>query len=276
LIDWPENNRCALSLTFDMDAEMLWQNFLRRRGVETLSPRTVSQGGYEPKAAVPKLLSLFDKYGIKTCFFIPGRVAEMHPEAVRRVVTHGHEVGHHSHTHVNLTNLTPAKEQEEFEKALDALKSVAGATPHGFRSPAGDFSPNTLGFLKKFNFTYDSSMIDDDIPYLLEKGDNPIVEIPTPPELDDWIFYGFNMLPPFEYQAGPRLASEYLEALVSTFDAMHQEGDCMVLVLHPQAEGRPARLAALDRFLKHVKEKQNTWITTPSSIARFWLTEEGY
>jgi peptidoglycan/xylan/chitin deacetylase (PgdA/CDA1 family) len=259
-----------------MDAEMLWENFLRRRGVQSLSPRTVSQGGYEPKAALPKLLALFETYRIKTCFFIPGRVAEMHSEAVRQIVSHGHEVGHHSHTHVNLTNLEYAKEQDEFEKALDALKRVADVTPQGFRSPAGDFSSNTMLFLKKYDFIYDSSMINDDVPYLLQKGDSPIVEIPTPPELDDWIFYGFNMLPPFEYQSGPRLASEYQEALVSTFDAMHKEGDCMVLVLHPQAEGRPARLAALERFIKHVKEKGETWITTPTAIAKFWLKREGY
>lgn len=137
-----------------MDAEMLWENFLRRRGVQTLSPRTVSQGGYEPKA-VSKLLALFDNYGIKTCFFIPGHVAEMHPESVQQIVGHGHEVGHHSHTHVNLTNLDYGSEQGEFEKALEALKRVAGAVPQGFRSPAGDFSPNTMTFLKKYNFLYD-------------------------------------------------------------------------------------------------------------------------
>jgi peptidoglycan/xylan/chitin deacetylase (PgdA/CDA1 family) len=259
-----------------MDAEILWENFLRRRGVQTLSPRTISQGGYETKAAIPKLLDLFEKEGIRSYFFVPGRVAEMHPESVKKIIQSGHEIGHHSHTHVNLTNLSYDAEQGEFEKAIDALKRVGAATPQGFRSPAGDLSPNTLSFLKKYHFLFDSSMIDDDIPYLLEKGDNPIVEIPTPPELDDWIYYGFNMIPPFEYQGGPRLASDYLEALTSTFDAMHKEGDCMVLVLHPQAEGRPARLAALERFIKHAKEKQGTWITTPTSIAKFWLKREGF
>jgi peptidoglycan/xylan/chitin deacetylase (PgdA/CDA1 family) len=266
----------VLGLTFDMDAEMLWENFLRRNGVQTMSPRTISQGSYEPKAAVPKLLELFERYGLKTCFFIPGRVAEMHPDSVKKIVQAGHEIGHHSHTHVNLTKLSYEAEQEEFERAIDALKRVGGTMPQGFRSPAGDFSTNTLNFLKKYHFVYDSSMIDDDVPYLLEKGNNPIVEIPTPPELDDWIYYGFNMLPPFEYQTGPRLANDYLEALTSTFDAMHKEGDCMVLVLHPQAEGRPARLAALERFIKHVKEREKTWITTPSSIAKFWLKKEGF
>jgi peptidoglycan/xylan/chitin deacetylase (PgdA/CDA1 family) len=135
-------------------------------------------------------------------------------------------------------------------------------------------SDNTLGFLKKYEIFYDSSMIDNDLPYILAEGEKPIIELPTPAELDDWIYYGFSMFPTFEYQSGVKNASEYLDALTSTFDAIYKEGGYLNPLMHPQAEGKPARIAALEKFIRHVKRKPRVWITNPDSIAEFWLKHE--
>ena len=175
MIDWPKKNRCALMFTFDMDAELLWINFCKRQGMEKPSPRLLSRGTYE-EVAVPKILSLLDKYGVKACFFIPGRSAELHPALVKDAAARGHEIAHHGYSHTNHASLDYAAEEMEFQKGLDALKSTGGVVAKGFRLPGGDMSDNTLTFIKKFNFLYDSSMSDNDIPYLLEGGGHPVVE----------------------------------------------------------------------------------------------------
>jgi peptidoglycan/xylan/chitin deacetylase (PgdA/CDA1 family) len=274
MVEWPKKNKCALTLTFDMDAELLWINFLKRRGFSKPSPRLVGQGTYDANVAMPKLLRLLDKYNLKAGFFIPGKSAELHPAIVKEVANRGHEIGHHGYTHTNHSVLEYAAEDDEFKKGLEALKKTADIVPRGFRLPAGDMSENTIGFLKKYDLFYDSSMIDNDIPYILEKGDKPIVELPMPAELDDWIYYGFNMFPPFEYQSGVKNASEFLEAITSTFDAIYKEGLYLNLVMHPQAEGKPARIAALEKFIRYVKKKPRVWITNPASIAEYWLKQE--
>lgn len=275
MIDWPKKKRCALSLTFDMDGELLWINFLKRRGAKP-SPRLVAQGTYGPKVAMPKILNLLDKYGIKGAFFVPGRTAEIHPNVVKEIANRGHEIGHHGYNHSDHSTLDQSAEEQEFKKGFEVLKKTGNAVPRGFRLPAGDMSDNTIRLLQASGFLYDSSMIDNDLPYMLEKGEHPLVELPIPAELDDWIYYGFSMFPQFEYQSGPHTAKEFLEALTSSFDGAYREGVYLSLVMHPQIEGKPARIAALEQFIKHVKAKNGTWIASPQLIAEFWLKHEGF
>jgi urate oxidase len=42
--------------------------------------------------------------------------------------------------------------------------------------------------------------------------------------------------------------------------------------LHCRIVGRPGRAPALDRFLAHVKNKADVWVTTRAEIARHWRT----
>ena len=43
--------------------------------------------------------------------------------------------------------------------------------------------------------------------------------------------------------------------------------------LHCRIVGKPGRAPALDRFLAHVKQKPDVWVTTRAEIARHWRAE---
>ena len=43
--------------------------------------------------------------------------------------------------------------------------------------------------------------------------------------------------------------------------------------LHRRIVGKPGRAPALDRFLAHVKQKPDVWVTTRAEIARHWHAE---
>jgi hypothetical protein len=77
---WPEGMRSAVAFTFDFDAEEVWigddpENVDR--------PSVLSQGTYGAKVAIPLILELLERHGIVATFFVPGRVAERHPERVK-------------------------------------------------------------------------------------------------------------------------------------------------------------------------------------------------
>ena len=48
---------------------------------------------------MPRLLDLYDRYGVKATFFFTGHMARLYPEAVRMAQARGHEVGSHGLTH---------------------------------------------------------------------------------------------------------------------------------------------------------------------------------
>ena len=177
-----------LLLTFDLDAETMWT---ARDPSYAQRPILMSQGAYGWKVGVPRILALLRRYGIHSTFFVPGIVVQQRPQVIDAMLKDGHEISHHSHTHRWIVNLSPEEEQEEMAKGFEAIKRATGYAPRGYRSPAGEFSPITLGLMKQYNFGYSSNYFDDDLPYLhtIDGKRSDIVELPFRWVLDDAPFF---------------------------------------------------------------------------------------
>jgi peptidoglycan/xylan/chitin deacetylase (PgdA/CDA1 family) len=66
-------------------------------------------------------------------------------------------------------------------------------------------------------------------------------------------------------------AQQFYEYLVDACDRLREEGGRMLSVgLHCRIIGRPGRAPALDRFLAHVEQCEDVWVTTRAEIARHW------
>ena len=93
-------------ITFDFDA----MSGLVARGLTSATP--VSRGEF-CAVAVPRVLALMERNGIKTSFFIPGVVIDTYPQVCEQIVAAGHEVGHHGWTHVPPASLKPEQEEAD-------------------------------------------------------------------------------------------------------------------------------------------------------------------
>jgi hypothetical protein len=80
----PEGKRSTAAFTFDFDAEEVW---IGEDPANAGKPGVLSQGTYGAKVAVPLILDLLERAGIRATFFMPGRVAEAHPDRVKEIVT---------------------------------------------------------------------------------------------------------------------------------------------------------------------------------------------
>jgi peptidoglycan/xylan/chitin deacetylase (PgdA/CDA1 family) len=183
---WPGGARSAASLTFDLDAEEVW---IAENPANASRPGVLSQGTYGPRVGVPLILRILERRGIHATFFVPGRVAERHPKAVRAIVDAGHELAHHGYTHTSPTMLSPQAEEDELTRGLEILSSF-GAPVTGYRSPAWEFSGHTLALLARHGFSYSSNLMDDIRPY--RHGASGIVELPVHWTLDDAPHFSFS------------------------------------------------------------------------------------
>ena len=77
---WPAGIRAAACFTFDVDAEspILFDHPEAAGWLDVMSHQA-----YGPRTAVPRILRLLDRQGIRATFFVPGYSAERWPEAVR-------------------------------------------------------------------------------------------------------------------------------------------------------------------------------------------------
>jgi peptidoglycan-N-acetylglucosamine deacetylase len=250
--------RCAASFTFDFDAEEAW---IADDPANADRPGVLSQGTYGAKVAVPLILDLLRDHGILATFFVPGRVAERHPDRVEAIVAAGHELGHHGYTHTPPTSLSRDEEEAELVKGLEVLRSF-GADVVGYRSPAWDFSASTEALLETHGFEYSSNFMDDLRPYRREG--TSLVEVPIQWILDDAAHFWFDGE---TWTKKISTASEVREIWEGEFRGYHRLGGAFVLTMHPQVIGRPYRLEMLDSFIGFVRAHDDVWVATCREIA---------
>lgn len=261
---WPAGSRSACAFTFDLDAESLWL----ARGIE--EPVALSQGRFGPAEALPRILEILRARGIRATFFIPGWVADHHPDALRAVLEHGHEVGCHGYRHERVSELQAGEEEAILKKSLETLERHTGARPRGYRAPAWQFSPHTLDLLARHGFDYSSNFMDRLFPYLHPPAaGRSLVEIPVSWALDDapfFLFTGTRSLQP----PGP-----VLEGWIAEFRGIHEAGGITNFAFHPQIIGRPSRLACLVELVETVQKTPGVWVAALETIAQHWRGTRG-
>ncbi|MFW9787417.1 MAG: polysaccharide deacetylase [Candidatus Thorarchaeota archaeon] len=275
MMEWKDGARCAVCFTFDFDADTSWRNILRRHKIEQDNPVVLSIGEYAPRAALPRILKLLKNHDVKAGFFVPGEVANKFPDSVKAIHEAGHEIGHHGYHHKNPARLSPLEENEELERGSIALETIVGYKPAGYRAPAADMSPNTYSLLIEHGMLYNSTMMNDDLPYLVEINGKRIVELPIRWMLDDWVHFGFNMFPALSYQSGISSQEKVFEIWSAEFEGVHEEGLYFMLTMHPQIMGVPSRSRMLGRLIELMKSKGDVWIATPKEVSEYWLQHGG-
>jgi peptidoglycan/xylan/chitin deacetylase (PgdA/CDA1 family) len=134
---------CAFGI--DVDAVAGW---LGSYGGED-SPCDISRGLFAGEVGVPRLVDLFDRFGIKTTWFIPGHSIETFPKQTELVVAAGHEIGMHGYSHENPIAMTPEQEEAVMDKCIDLIQRVSGRRPSGYVAPWWEFSVVTNELLLK-------------------------------------------------------------------------------------------------------------------------------
>lgn len=253
--------RAAVVLTFDVDAEA---PILAEDAAFARHPMVMSHQAFGPEIGVPRILGLLGELGLPATFFVPGLTAERHPGVVDAILQAGHEVGHHSYGHRRYCSVSESEERADFERALDVLRGM-GADVRGHRAPLSSASMRTAGLVASHGLEYESTLMDDDRPYVLDTGAGDIVELPPFWGLDDWLQYAFLPAP----DVGQRIKSprEVLRGWRDELDAMRRHGCLYVLTLHPFVSGRAGRLAALRSLLEHALDVGDVAFHTGAEMA---------
>ena len=220
---------------------------------------------YGPRVGVPRILDLLADFSLTATFFVPGLTAERYPNTVERILEAGHEVGHHSYSHRRPTSLTEAEERADFERALAALERH-GVRPRGHRAALWDASWRTPALVAEYGLLYDSSLMDDDRPYVLQTERGEIAELPPHWMLDDWEQYAF--LPAPNIGGNIEAPEKVLSMWKAELDAMRLYGCLFMLTCHPFLSGRPSRVENLRRLIEHALGIGDVEILNAGEIAR--------
>jgi peptidoglycan-N-acetylglucosamine deacetylase len=275
------------SFGVDVDAVAGW---LGSYGGED-SPDDISRGLFAGEVGSPRLLKLFERFGIKTTWFIPGHSIETFPEQMKAVAAAGHEIGINGFSHENPIEMTPEQEETVLDKCIELVTTLSGRRPTGYVAPWWEFSQVSNELLLKKGIKYDHSLMHKDYePYYVRVGDTwtkinyakqpgewmkplvrgqetDLIEIPASWYLDD--------LPPMMFiKKAPNshgFVNPYdIEAIWrEQFDWVYREMDYAVfpITIHPDVSGRPQVLMMLERLYNHIIRHPGVKFVTMDEIA---------
>ena len=271
----------------DVDAVAGW---LGSYGGEN-SPDDISRGLFAGEVGTPRLLTLFERHGLKTTWFIPGHSIETFPRETELVVAAGHEIGIHGYTHENPIAMTREQETDVLDKCIGLVEQFSGKRPTGYVAPWWEFSNVTNELLLERGIKYDHSLMHQDFqPYYVRVGDSwtkidyskkavdwmvplerghetSLIEIPASWYLDD--------LPPMMFIKGAPNSHGFVnphdieQLWMDQFDWVYREYEYAIftMTIHPDVSGRPAVLAMHERIIEHINGHSGVRWATFDEIA---------
>jgi peptidoglycan-N-acetylglucosamine deacetylase len=264
VVRWPDGVRLPVMLTFEHQAGEGAPLFAGER------PNYMVGGAmqYGARRGIWNILELLEKFRVKTTFFVLGTTAEKYPDTVRAVAKVGHEIAGMGYSFASMRTASEEQERANVRRSAKVLQDVAGVQIRGWRCPDYRVSPQTLDILAEEELVWDSSFLNDDLPYLFETRAKKIVEIPFTTSTADKTYVGY----PYPQRGGPDgLASVWNNEL----DVLYQESEkaprLINLSLQTWATGRPANLRMLERLLERMVGHEEFRFAQCSEIADWRL-----
>lgn len=257
----PEGASSVACLTFDVDAET---GILSAAAQAVDHAMAISHQQFGPEIGVPRILDILRDLHVRATFFFPGWVAERRPALVEQVAAAGHEIGHHSYSHVPASSMSRQEEEADFARAMQVFEDI-GVPVYGHRAGLWEASWSTPEIVAAHGLIYDSSLMTQDSPYRITTEHGSVIELPPHWSLDDWEQYAFLPFPEVGQQI--KSAADVLSMWKDEVDAMRRFGGLFMLTNHPFLTGRPSRAVALEALIAHILEAGDVPILTGHELA---------
>jgi allantoinase len=250
-------------------------------GAQPFSQRHMSMESlyeYGSRAGVWRLLRLLRERHVPVTVFGVGMALERNPRVAEAFLQDGHEIACHGWRWISYQQIDEYIEREDMARGVESIARITGRPPDGWYT--GRDGPNTRRLLVEHGgFVYCADGYADDLPYWVpvrtRLGTAPLLIVPYTLDTNDMRF-----VTPQGFNSG----AQFFDYLKDAFDVLYAEGDpagldapkMLSVGLHCRIIGRPARIAALARFLDYVQRHDDVWIARRIDIARHWIANHPY
>ncbi|AOY67995.1 allantoinase PuuE [Xanthomonas euvesicatoria pv. euvesicatoria] len=217
---------------------------------------------YGSRAGFWRLHRLFTARNVPMTVFGVAQALASNPDAVAAMQAAQWEIASHGLRWIDYQHVDEATERAHIAQAIAVHTRVTGSRPLGWYQ--GRTSPNTARLIaEEGGFVYDADSYADDVPYYDHRHGRAQLIVPYTLDANDMKFVAYN---------GFADGEPFFRYLRDSFEQLRSEGGRMLSIgLHGRIVGKPARAAALARFVDHVLASGDAWIARRIDIARHWL-----
>ncbi|HEY2136809.1 MAG TPA: polysaccharide deacetylase family protein [Xanthobacteraceae bacterium] len=269
---WPKKKRIAVVFNVCLEA---WSDG-KAPGISpmgnplpagVLDTMAISWAAYGAKRGIYRILDGFARQRAKASVMTNAIIAERAPEAVKAIADAGHEVLSHSYAmDVIPALLTDYEERKNIARCTALLEGAAGKPIRGWLSPRGTSRKETPRLLADAGYRWYGDVFDDDLPYVLQFGDNKIVAIPLGTDVND--------MPFMKYGNAPKMMLESFAENVKIARARKSELSIIDVTMHAHIFGHPRGAWYFEQIVREAVKAPDIWVGTRAEIADHVLAQK--
>lgn len=279
---WPNNAKIAVQFVLnyeeggencvlhgDKQSEIFLSEIVGAQAFEDRHMSMESIYEYGSRAGFWRLHRLLTAKQVPVTVFGVTMAMERHPDVVKAMLDADWEIASHAMRWIHYQDMDIDTERKQIAESIELHEKLTGSKPVGWYT--GRTSPNTLKLIaEREDILYCADSYADDLPYYdqhqTNKNGKPLLIVPYTLDTNDMRFatpQGFNS------------GEQFFQYLKDAFDVLYEEGETqpkmLSIGLHCRLVGRPARVAALKRFIEYVQSHEQVWLCTREQIARHWM-----
>lgn len=269
---WPDRARLVISVSMQFEAGGEPETGAdspfpptMKKGYADLPAKSWFQYGY--KEGIPRMLDLWDEFGIKVTSHMVGDAVLRNPALAKEIVERGHEAAAHGMSWSSQYDL-PYQEEKKFVKdGVEAIKKVTGATAVGYNANWLRRGENTLKILQELGFVYHIDDLSRDEPFIIDVNGKDFAVVPYTLRCND-----------IQLVEGRYFSTaDFQQQLKDEFDQLYSESEkkrrMMSISTHDRIGGTPQMVQALRAFLQYATKQPGVTFMRKDAIARFALSD---
>lgn len=270
---WPNGARLVISVSMQFEAggepDVIGGNSPfpnnMEKGYPDLPAKTWFQYGY--KEGIPRLLDLWDEFGIKVTSHMVGNAVLNNPELAKEIVQRGHEAAAHGMSWSSQYNLSYEDEKRFIKEGVDAIFKATGQKAIGYNANWLRRGEHTVKILQELGFVYHIDDLSRDEPFIVPVNGKDFAVVPYTLRAND-----------IQLVEGRYFSTaDFKQQLKDEFDQLYLEAGkkrrMMSVSTHDRIGGTPQMVSVLREFLTYAQQHEGVVFMRKDEIAKMALKD---
>lgn len=222
---------------------------------------------YGLRCGMPRIMEMLRSREVKASAFINAQVADVYPELMSEVISHGWELVGHGWFQQSLKQAED--EEDVIRRSLARLEEASGNKVRAWLGPGLGQTDDTVDLLKSNGVEFLHDFVLDDLPFWIKTKHGPMVGLPYTFELNDVPVYAI------QNSSSDELLKR-LEATVSIFEReAERQPRVLTFGLHPHIVGVPHIAYYFEKALDLLTSRDDTIFLMSSQIGEWFIKADG-
>ena len=221
---------------------------------------------YGSRSGFWRLAHLFETNKLPTTYFACAIALSFNSKISNYLKNSTNDICCHGYRWTEHYKMSKAVEKKNIKNAFNLIYKLTNKKAQGWYCRYAPSNNTRELLVENGNFIYDSDAYNDDLPYWVKVKKKKHLIIPYALDTNDVHF---------KLSSGFSGANQFYEYVCDSINYLYKEGlhkpKMLSIGLHPRLIGRPGRVVAIEKMIKHIQSMNKIWVCRRDQIAHHWI-----